>query len=1016
MCKKLIYLVSFVFVLGSVSNAEDIQWTDLGADHLWSTPENWDLGRVPTLADEVRIDVPAAGAPNGPVIQDGTDAKAKGLFNEAPGEPTLTMTGGTLEVAEWIWWGDGADSFGIWDMSGGTVTVANEFELGWDGGAGTLTMTGGTISAGEAVVPTGSGAFGELFLNGGTYNVTKPGGLSVNENGLIDITEGTLVLEGDETAKVNDLIAAGLITAYGGDGKFELDFDGRNPGKTTVSASQLIAYEPFDYPANGLSGNDGGSGWNGAWDGGQQVTAPGLAFAPLLVKGNKATVVGADSFRNLPEPMGDNETQLWISFIGQADQQPGADMWGGVSFHEPDESLFLGVPWQAGPDDKVWGLDTKGDGNRFTEIPITEKIIFVARIDFNTDGDNDTVTAWAKSINDTDPLYLTDKTAFAQYTTRNIEFSRVRIAGNQPVNFDEIRLSMTPEAVLPETVPVDPGTAGLVAYYAFDNDANDSSGNGNDGILEGDPNYVEGPAGYGMALDLDGDDWVNIGTPPDLVITEAITITCWVNPAGIGSEQGFVGLDAGYAFKAHGEGLRFTTPGILDHSSTNITLEAGIWQHVAASFQPGQSEGLVFYYNGAETERITSSAMNPGTGPFRIGNNQWNETLTGLIDEVAIYNRVLSAGEVRYLAGFREIVDPGTDGLAAAYEFETDATDSSGNGNDGTFLGDAHVLGGLLVLDGDDDAVAIPGIGDGLTEFTFSMMVYPTVDVVPLQFSGGINTDSWGGGVHLKLNYGNVNVGLNGLGGGDVVGTSIAQPNTWTHLALTVSPDEVAVYFNGEKEGSRIGEAVPAVNVGAATIGAWNNGGTDVQREMTGMMDNVLIYNRALSEAEVRYLAGLRTDAVNLLPNPSFEEDEPILDDPDWVSWCTWNPAEGAGSNATIVDTESIDGARSLRVEPIGAENWFFILVNISFPANLDKNYTAGFWAKAEAPRPLTIQMKASDNSVDAWGATDFELTTEWAEYSYTSEVLHTDVKLEFLCAGSEVPFWLDLVSVYEDD
>jgi len=185
---------------------------------------------------------------------------------------------------------------------------------------------------------------------------------------------------------------------------------------------------------------------------------------------------------------------------------------------------------------------------------------------------------------------------------------------------------------------------------------------------------------------------------------------------------------------------------------------------------------------------------------------------------------------------------------------------------------------------------------------------------------------------------------------------------------------------------------------------------------MTGMMDNVLIYNRALSEAEVRYLASVRTDPVNLLQNPSFEEDEPILDDPDWVAWCTWNPAEGAGSNTTIVDTDAIDGTRSLLVEPKGPENWHFILVNISFPADLDKNYTASFWAKAEAPRPLTVQMKASDNSVDAWGATDFELTTEWAEYTYTSEVLHQDVKLEFLCAGSEVPFWLDLVTVYEAD
>jgi len=89
-------------------------------------------------------------------------------------------------------------------------------------------------------------------------------------------------------------------------------------------------------------------------------------------------------------------------------------------------------------------------------------------------------------------------------------------------------------------------------------------------------------------------------------------------------------------------------------------------------------------------------------------------------------------------------------------------------------------------------------------------------------------------------------------------------------------------------------------------------------------------------------------------------------------------------------------------------------LLQADIPVDVDKNYTTSFWAKAEAPRPLTVQMKASDNSVDAWGATDFELTTDWAEYSYTSEVLIAVVKIEICCSGTEVPFWLDLVSVYE--
>jgi len=177
-----------------------------------------------------------------------------------------------------------------------------------------------------------------------------------------------------------------------------------------------------------------------------------------------------------------------------------------------------------------------------------------------------------------------------------------------------------------------------------------------------------------------------------------------------------------------------------------------------------------------------------------------------------------------------------------------------------------------------------------------------------------------------------------------------------------------------------------------------------------------LIYLTYLVLVLVAFPLVTHAQVENLALNPSFEEDELILDDPDWEQWCTWNPAEGAGSSVTVVDTEFIDGTRSLRVDPKGPENWHFIVVNISFPADLNKNYTASFWAKAEEPRPLTVQMKAADNSVDAWGATDFELTTEWNEYHYTSEVLHADVKLEILCAGSEVPHWLDFVYVYEGE
>ena len=254
MCRKLTYLVLVVVVLGSVSNAADVHWTGNGGDKLWNNPANWDSNKVPGAGDNVFVDVPAAKAPNGPIIRDGIDAKINGLSCEVAGEPTMTMTGGTLEIGDYIWWGDEQDSHGIFNMSDGTITVGAELELGWGGGTGTWNMTGGTVTCGELIIPTGSGAAGQLYLNGGTVNVGSTG-LEMNTNGLIDVGDGTLVLEGDLTTQINDLIAAEQIIFYGGGGLNSLDYDVRNPGKTTLTARWTgKAYNPI--PADGAFHED----------------------------------------------------------------------------------------------------------------------------------------------------------------------------------------------------------------------------------------------------------------------------------------------------------------------------------------------------------------------------------------------------------------------------------------------------------------------------------------------------------------------------------------------------------------------------------------------------------------------------------------------------------------------------------------------------------------------------------------------------------------------------------------
>lgn len=195
-------------------------------------------------------------------------------------------------------------------------------------------------------------------------------------------------------------------------------------------------------------------------------------------------------------------------------------------------------------------------------------------------------------------------------------------------------------------------SAELVGHWDFNEGsgavATDSSGNNNDGALFGSPLWVPGRSG--TALKFDGDDWVDMGDI--LTVIDAISIACWVNPAGLVSEQGWVTRQGAYSFKSSGTSARFTTPGIEDYTSTNTVLQDGEWQHVTVTFVAKQAEGCVFYLNGVETDHLNhrgrqkTTRMLAGGGPFLIGNNQWGQFYQGMIDDVRVYDHILAKVDV----------------------------------------------------------------------------------------------------------------------------------------------------------------------------------------------------------------------------------------------------------------------------------------------------------------------------------------------------------------------------------
>ena len=138
-------------------------------------------------------------------------------------------------------------------------------------------------------------------------------------------------------------------------------------------------------------------------------------------------------------------------------------------------------------------------------------------------------------------------------------------------------------------------SAELVGYWKFDEGAGtvaaDSSGYGNDGTLNGDPQWVDGQ--LGGALDFDGDDSVEIPHSPSLSITDEITITAWTkmraNASGelaIISKGGWSANDLPYELTSIPGGVtcwQFYDDGGRD-SCNPLSPPVDEWHHIAGTY------------------------------------------------------------------------------------------------------------------------------------------------------------------------------------------------------------------------------------------------------------------------------------------------------------------------------------------------------------------------------------------------------------------------------------------------
>ncbi len=218
-------------------------------------------------------------------------------------------------------------------------------------------------------------------------------------------------------------------------------------------------------------------------------------------------------------------------------------------------------------------------------------------------------------------------------------------------------------------------TTAPVGWWKFDEGSGtstaDSSGNGTTGTLTNSPTWVAGRILPG-ALSFSGSTAsvaINGSGAVANLYTTGLTVAAWIKPAGLGGGNGgriidkdnndegwYFSLGANNTLKFASDQFSGTSPSL---TSANSAITLNSWQHVVATWNGSTAGGMQLFINGvlltgtsAVAGANNTTTFPDNTTPFTIGNRPVDNArgFNGLIDDVRVYNRILSAAQIQALA------------------------------------------------------------------------------------------------------------------------------------------------------------------------------------------------------------------------------------------------------------------------------------------------------------------------------------------------------------------------------
>ena len=409
--------------------------------------------------------------------------------------------------------------------------------------------------------------------------------------------------------------------------------------------------------------------------------------------------------------------------------------------------------------------------------------------------------------------------------------------------------------------------------------------------------WVEGK--LGKALSFDGvDDYVDCGSDSSLDIAGNMTVEVWIKTAVSQTNHAGMVVKGATGFPWTGWQLQFynnKARGIIFDYSNNAIVEGttvitdGSWHHIVLT---DDGSYLRLYVDSIEEDYALSSGVGnyDTTVELRIGRDRGSLYFNGTIDEVRIYNRALSEEEIinKYLKNTNfEIwlnkssltdINNATKLLLRFEDNSSVVRDWSGNNNICTLgnstAGDDHEpawvtgkLGYGLEFDGVDDYVDCggnPGISNAVT---FEFWVNPTLTGNFDVNGQTIIAHQDGNGNRLYFFVKSDGTTKVGLEDSALLTTGIQlNANEWVHIAVTAVDGTYKTYKNGV--------LMTSGSYSGTWDASWGNtlqiagvSGTANTAYFNGTIDEVRIYNRSLTEEEIKihYYAG-----INKLANKKY--------------------------------------------------------------------------------------------------------------------------------------------------